>query len=372
MKSVGTSKEIVIVGGGIVGISLASTLCRTGCSVTVLERHARLFEETSTHNSGVIHAGIYYPPGSRKARTCVEGNALTYAFCEKHSIPHRRCGKLLLAFNQKESAALWEIAERAKKNGVKDVALLSAEDALAREPHVGRPRAALLIPSSGVLDVGEYLRVREREAISAGTQILCNAEVVRMEQDRTRPVVHTSRGEMECDLVIGSAGLWSDELEARASVAAKPVRPCRGEYFCVRGEKAGHVMGLVYPIPLPQLAGLGVHVTPAADGSELLIGPNTKWISRKDDYESGRDGAGPFLESARRLLPWLEEKDLHLAYSGIRPKLVGPGESAADFEIEVLGSRRNFISLRGIESPGLTAAPALAREVAGMVEEGRG
>jgi glycerol-3-phosphate dehydrogenase len=172
---------------------------------------------------------------------------------------------------------------------------------------------------------------------------------------------------MDADIVINAAGLWTDSVETLAGFPPRTVRPCRGEYFVVTGPKARKISGLVYPVPHPDTAGLGVHLTKTM-GDDLLIGPNVRWIESKTDYEGGREPLDRFLESARRLLPDLEPEDLQEAYCGIRPKLTGPGEPAADFEIaEFMTDRGLFITLRGIESPGLTAAPAIAREVTARV-----
>lgn len=360
----GASLEIAIVGGGIVGVCAAGALSRAGFEVTLLEQRARLFEETSTHNSGVIHAGLYYPEGSRKARTCVRGRELTYEFCAARDVPHAKCGKLLLALEESEVPALHELLQRAYANGAMEIREISPGEALRLEPNLARPVAALYSPESGVLDVGAYLHAREREALAAGAMLLTGAQVTAIDLNEGGARIESTRGAMRADLVIGAAGLWSDTIEQLAGVSAKPVRTCRGEYFAVYGERARLVSRLVYPVPGTNLAGLGVHLTPTTAG-ELLVGPNARWIDSRGNYEEDREGPGAFLESARRLLPALTREDLRTGYAGIRPKLVGPGEPAGDFEIEV---HSRFLSIRGIESPGLTAAPALAEEIVALVE----
>lgn len=364
----GISLKIAVVGGGIVGVCAAEALARAGHEVTLLERNARLFEEISTHNSGVIHAGLYYPEGSRKARTCVRGAALTYEFCVAHGVPHRRCGKLLLALSEEEVPALRSLIARAAANGAENVREVSPAEALELEPNIARPIAALFSPDSGVLDVGAYLQARERQALAAGATLLTHAEVTSIDFSDGNATLETTRGEMQADIVVGAGGLWSDELEARAGLPTIPVRLCRGEYYAVYGPRAALVSRLIYPVPGKTLAGLGVHLTPTPAG-ELLIGPNARWIKDKNDYETEREGPAAFLESVRRLLPSLEESDLRLGYTGIRPKLAGPEGPAADFEIAQLGPGGRFLSVRGIESPGLTAAPALAEEIAAIVHK---
>ncbi len=364
----GNRPEIVVAGGGIAGVCAAAELARRGFAVTLLERHSRLFEETSTHNSGVIHAGLYYPPGSLKARTCVPGNRLTREFCERAGVPHRICGKLVVAHDETETAALENLLRNARSAGAPDVTRVPPEFVREREPSIRTPVAALWSPATGVLDVAEYLNARERDARRAGAEILTGAAVTGIRRDGSRLRIETTRGDTPADILVNAAGLWTDDLEKLAGLPSKTVHPCRGEYYVVTGRKAALVNGLVYPVPHADTAGLGVHLTRTA-GGELLIGPNVNWTGSRTDYESGREPPDRFLESARELLPALEMTDLREGYSGIRPKLSPPGAPAADFEIGVEPAGGAFVvSLRGIESPGLTAAPALALETAVRIE----
>lgn len=362
-------QRIAIVGGGIVGICTATALARSGREVVVLERHGRPFEEASTHNSGVVHAGIYYPPGSLKARSCVEGNRLTWAFCTRHEIPHRRCGKLVFAYSNEEARALRELLTRARANGATGVEEITPAGALAREPHIRAPLAALLSADSGVLETASYLKAREREALRAGVEIVLNAGVRAIHRRADAITLETDRGELEADVVVNAAGLWTDRIEELAELSPRQVHPCRGEWWSVRGPKAELVSALIYPVPGASLVGLGVHLTPQPWSGELLVGPNAVWVEEKDDYaRTPREPAERFLESARHLLPALEPGDLHEAYTGLRAKLSGPGEPPADFEVAFADEERRLLCIRGIESPGLTAAPALAGEVVRVLD----
>ncbi len=359
--------EIAVIGGGVAGLCTATELARLGHTAVLLERHARLFEETSTHNSGVIHAGLYYPSGSLKARSCVTGNRLTREFCEQYGVSHRICGKVIAAYSETEAAELDSLYRQAKQNGATGVRLITPDELNRIEPTVRPAVSALYSPATGILDIGDYLKAREREAIRAGVTILTSAEVLKIGTRNGRFTVRSSRGDLATDAVINAAGLWTDNVETLAGLIPKPVRPCRGEYFVVTGAKAQQINGLVYPVPHSDRSGLGVHLTKTVSG-DLLIGPNVRWIDSKTDYETDREPLDRFLESTRKLLPGLEPGDLREAYTGIRPKLSGPGDPSADFEIadnRVDGAL--FLSLRGIESPGLTAAPALALEVANRI-----
>ncbi len=208
-------KTAVVIGGGVVGLCTASELARRGAAVVLIERHGRLFEETSTHNSGVVHAGFYYPPGSRRARTCVVGNRLTWEFCDRHEIAHRRSGKLVVAWTPGEAAKLKDLLATARANGA-NVAEAAAGQCAEREPSLKPPLAALWSPHTGVLDVGGYLLAREREARSLGAEILVSAEVLSVRGDP--PVVESTRGAVEAHVVVNAAGLWTDDVERRATL----------------------------------------------------------------------------------------------------------------------------------------------------------
>lgn len=350
--------DVAVIGGGVVGLSCAYDLARRGRSVVLFERHARLGEETSTHNSGVIHAGIYYPEGSLKARLCVEGRRALIARLRAWDIPHRIGGKLIVAQDGPEIAVLERLRENAERNGVTDLRLLDPAQVRALEPHVVA-RPALYSPGTGVFDVGAYLRALEARLVEASGVVLTNAPVIAVDRHASGIEVATeSRGGVRARLVVNAAGLFADDIAAMCGETGHRIHPCRGEYAVVIPRKAHVVSNLVYPVP--GHLGLGVHLTRTVHG-ELWLGPDARFIDDKGDYEGNRGPAEDFFDEAHRLCPALEPGDLRVGPSGIRPKRQGPGEAAADFHIEPQTDDPRILHMIGIESPGLTASPAIGR-----------
>jgi L-2-hydroxyglutarate oxidase LhgO len=352
--------DVAIIGGGIVGLSCAYEFARAGKIVVLLERNTRLGEETSTHNSGVIHAGIYYPPGSLKARMCVEGREILERRLPKWRVPHRFCGKLIVATDSDQIEKLEQLAKNGSGNGVSGLALIDKHAAEKIEPNIACT-AALWSPGTGVLDQAEYLHAVEVRALELGAQIVTGAEVVAVERDGPTIRIRTNgRGELEAGMLINAAGLHADSVAQMCGDERFTIRPCRGEYASVIPRKANLINGLVYPVPEP--AHLGVHLTKTI-GGELWLGPNARFIESRSDYESDRLSPESFYEAAQRMCPSLERTDLRLGPSGIRPKLSGPGEPARDFVIEKQPDDQRIVHLVGIDSPGLTAAAAIGKHI---------
>ncbi len=348
--------DVAVIGGGVVGLSCAYDLAQRGRSVVLFERHSRLGEETSTHNSGVIHAGIYYPNGSLKARLCLQGRRRLIARLREWDIPHRIGGKLIVAQDGPEIAVLERLRENAEGNGVTDLRLLDGAQVRELEPHVVA-RPALWSPGTGVFDVGAYLRALETRLIAAGGVVLTDAPVVGIERNEYRIDIFTAtRGRVRARLVINAAGLFADDIAAMCGETGHRIYPCRGEYAIVIPRKAQVVTNLVYPVP--GHLGLGVHLTRTVHG-ELWLGPDARFIDDKGDYESNRRLAEDFFDEAHRLCPALEPGDLRVGPSGIRPKRHGPGEAAPDFHISPQRDDPRILHMIGIESPGLTASPAI-------------
>jgi glycerol-3-phosphate dehydrogenase len=357
----------VIIGGGVVGCAIAAELSTTYQDVFVLEQQPRAGMGTSTRNSGVIHSGIYYPPGSLKARHCVEGNRLLYEFCVAHDVPHRLCGKMVVASHAGEEAQLEALMRNGQANGVAGLRLLTTAEMRAREPHV-QGAAALEVPSTGIVSSEDLVKAYARIAQGRGANIVTHAQVTRLEPARSTVRVTSSAGEIAARCLINSAGLYADEVAALLGNTKYKIYPVRGEYCEVVRQRGHLVNALVYPMPHHDRLSLGVHLTKTLWGT-VLVGPTARYIAEKDDYERDREPVGKFAESARRLLPELQDTDLLPAYSGIRPKLVPPGAPAADFVIERDAAVPQAIHLVGIESPGLTSAPSIARDVARMAAE---
>ena len=340
---------------------------RRGYSTCVLERHARPGLETSTHNSGVIHAGIYYPPGSAKARLCVEGRALLYDFCERHGVPYARCGKLIVAQDDEEVRELDALRVRGAANGVEGLEIVDRAFIAAREPAV-RAVAALWSPETGILDAEALVKALVRAGEAAGAIVLTGARLVDAAGTRRRgaPDRNTNR----------SSRAWSSTPRACMRTRCRgmlggerfTIYPCRGEYAELAPARRSLVNGLVYPVPHASGHGLGVHLTRTL-GGHVWIGPTARYQVRKDDYETDREALEAFLEPTARLLPGVTIGDLRLSGSGIRPKLNPPGESFADFMIRRDRSNPCVVQAAGIESPGLTACLAIANRVREIVAE---
>jgi L-2-hydroxyglutarate oxidase LhgO len=355
---------IVIIGAGVVGLSCALSLMQRGREVVVLERHRRAGLETSTHNSGVIHAGLYYPPGTLKARLCVEGRDRLKAFCAQHGVPHHLSGKLIVATDAAEEPALETLATNAAAN---DVALeiVDAVFVRRREPHV-RATRALWSPLTGWIDADAYVTALQREVLRLGGHVLPGSPVLGVETAGDLVEVVTPRERIEAACVVNAAGLFADDVSALCGGEAFTIYPCRGEYAELTSKASALLNGLVYPVPHHSGHGLGVHLTKTAGGT-VWLGPTIRYQDRKDDYEQDREPLEAFLAPTQDLLPAVTMADLRLSGSGIRAKLHPPTERFADFMIRRDARQPWLIQTAGIDSPGLTSSLAIGERVATLV-----
>jgi L-2-hydroxyglutarate oxidase LhgO len=364
--------DVTIVGGGVVGLTIAAAVAAPQRSVLLLERNESFGQETSSRHSGVIHAGIYYPPGSLKARLCVRGRRLLYETCERYGVAHERLGKLIVAVEDGEREQLEALRKRGEANGVEGLRMLSGEEVRALEPNVAAV-AALESPETGIIDSHALMRLYLGLARERGTMVAFNKSVA--EITRRYDGYDVTAGEaggttrFGTRVLVNSAGLQADRIAALAGIdvdaAGYRLHYCLGEYF--RWNARRPVQRLVYPVP--EAIGLGIHVTPDLEGS-LRLGPNARYLEEVS-YRVDANQRRPFYESVRRFVPSIRYEDLSPDFAGVRPKLQGPGEPPRDFVVsdETDKGFPGLINLIGIESPGLTSSPAIAEVVADMVRE---
>ncbi|MBI5482379.1 MAG: NAD(P)/FAD-dependent oxidoreductase [Deltaproteobacteria bacterium] len=367
--------DSAVIGAGIIGLACAERLSRAGRSIVVLERHDRPIQETSSRSSQVVHAGLYYPTGTWKARLCVSGNRALYGWCEAHGVPHARLGKLVVATTPDEEPELHRLLAQGQANGVPNLSLADTAFVRAKEPDV-RATAALWSPDTGVLDVHALAESLVAEASSRGATFAWrhrltalersgDAWALRLDGPDGQPVTLRARH------VVNAAGLDSDTIAALAGIdldtAGYRLHYAKGRYFRLKAK--GRVRHLVYPVPAAHLAGLGVHVTVGLDG-DVRLGPDVTYLpDRRIDYAVPESLGPDFARAAARFLPFVTPELVEPDQAGIRPKLSGSGEPFRDFVIAEESARGlpGLVNLVGLESPGLTCALEIAREVEALL-----
>lgn len=353
--------DVAVVGAGVTGLASGRAIAERGASVCVLERHARPGLDTSTHNSGVIHAGMYYPAGTLKARLCVDGRHLLYEFCEARKIPHRKCGKLIVGHDAQELQQLEALKARGDANGVEGLAIVDRAFITSREPSVDAP-FALWSPETGIVDAEDLVKTLLRDAQDAGAMFLPGSPLRSADRRNDGVLLRTPQEEILARVVVNAAGLFADDVSRMVGGETFTIHPCRGEYAQLTPAKRSLVNGLVYPLP-PKYS-LGVHVVKTMNG-DVWLGPTARYQERKDDYETDRLPVEAFIEPARRLIRGITVDDLRLGGSGIRPKLHPPSDSFADFLIRRDRENPFVVQASGMESPGLTSCLA----VGGMIRD---
>ena len=357
--------DAIIIGAGVVGLAIAETLARSGRSVIVIEAAEGIGTVTSSRNSEVIHAGIYFPEGSLKARLCVEGRHALYDWCDRHHVPYRRSGKLIVATNDAEVSAITALEQKSHANGVNDVYMISAEAAMRLEPALSCT-AALVSPSTGILDSHAFMLSLQGEAEAHGAAFAFHTPFLRAELGGNTLHVETGGAEpmrLSTSILINCAGLAASQaanaMEGLDAAHIPETLYAKGNYFSLRGRAP--FQHLIYPAP--HTHGLGVHLTLDL-GGQARFGPDVEWVETLD-YEVDPKRSEGFDDAIRRYWPSLPDHALIPAYSGIRPKISGPNDPAPDFRIdgpEVHGVS-GLVNLFGIESPGLTSSLAIARAV---------
>jgi L-2-hydroxyglutarate oxidase LhgO len=357
--------DAIVVGAGVVGLAVARALAQRGLETIVLEAEHHIGSGTSSRNSEVIHAGIYYPTGSLKAQLCVRGKQLLYDYCDSHGVPHRRCGKLIVASSHEQVAVLEKLQATGRANGVAELRLITAAEARAIEPELACV-AALESSSTGIVDSHGLMLALQGDGEAAGAMLAfeapvlggqCGPEGITLEVGGAQPM------RIRAGLLVNSAGLQAPALAATlAGLPPEHVPPAylaKGNYYSLAGRSP--FSRLIYPVPEP--GGLGVHLTLDL-GGQARFGPDVEWVAQPD-YRVDPARAAGFYASIRRYWPGLPDGALQPGYAGIRPKISGPGEPAADFVIqgEAEHGVKGLVNLFGIESPGLTASMAIAEAV---------
>jgi len=367
--------DITIIGAGVIGLAIGDALSESCNNLFVVEKHSTFGQETSSRNSEVIHAGIYYPKGSLKARLCVEGNALLYEYCRKYDIPHKNCGKLIVATSEEEIEVILGIKETAAGNGVY-LSLFEKDQVAEMEPDIFALKA-LFSPTTGIVDSHSLMKRFETNTVNNGGQFVYGSEVNSVRKIEggyeitvigpdSEPFSFTTR------ILINSAGLTSDVIAEMAGIKDKnlEISFCKGEYFRVNPPKNRLISRLIYPIPHHNMEGIGVHVTVDMTGG-VKLGPDVTYLdTRVYDYKVDPSKQEEFWKSARKFLPFLQFEDIAPDMAGIRPKIQKRGEPVHDFYIKEESERglKGLINLIGMESPGLTSCLAIARLVNEMVK----
>jgi L-2-hydroxyglutarate oxidase LhgO len=360
--------DCAVIGAGVVGLAVARALALRGREVIVLESEGAIGTGTSSRNSEVIHAGIYYPQGSLKAQLCVEGKQRLYAYAEERGLPHRRCGKLIVATSAAQVGQLEAIAAKARANGVDDLVPLSRAQARAMEPAL-ECLAALHSPSTGIVDSHALMLSLQGDLEHAGGVLALKSGVVGAECGGTGIVLKSADGTaLRCHSVVNAAGLAAPRLarqfEGLPAAAVPGAWFAKGSYFTLAGRAP--FSRLIYPVP--EAAGLGVHLTLDL-GGQAKFGPDVQWVASPDDLVVDPARGEGFYAEVRKYWPALPDGALLPGYAGIRPKISGPGEAAADFMIQGPAAHGvpGLVNLFGIESPGLTSSLAIGRRVGDLL-----
>jgi len=351
--------DCIVIGAGLVGLAIARALSPYQ-QVIVVEQHPLACSETSSRNSSVIHAGIYYPSNTLKASLCIEGRQALYHYCQEHDIAHQRCGKLILAQNDEEIIALKALQEQAIRNGVSDLHFCDAKELSQREADV-RAKAGLLSPNTGIIDTHAYAQQLMRDIEQKNSHIVYKQRVTHIEHIATGFVLTLNDSDtLHCNTLVNAAGLHAQQLATFISPAhlIPAVHYVKGHYFSYHGKHS--IKHLLYPMPSSHLTGLGIHATLGIHG-ELRFGPDTLSIEQVD-YQFAATSAH-FIHAIERYFPTLDSTQLKPDFTGIRPKIAGNGFS--DFHIHGpnIHGITNYVQLFGIESPGLTASLAIGSYV---------
>ena len=370
--------DVAIVGAGVVGLAIAARLVTHFDNIFVIEKEFSFGQGISSRNSEVIHAGIYYPSDSLKAKTCVEGNRMLYEICQNNNIPHKKIGKLIVATNTKEERQVEALVRRGKSNGVAGLEIIVSSDIKKLEPNI-QGNCALLSPESGIVDSHKLMEFFCIKAKENGAGIVYQSKVKSIQKQNSLYQIEVEDSQNELfkfasKFVINAAGLSSDVIASMAGLNTNKLdydlKYCKGQYFRLSPNKSRLINRLIYPVPKQSDGGLGIHLTPDISG-QVKLGPDAQYLTeRVEDYEVDKNKQKEFCGSVNKFAPFIDIDDIYPDMAGIRPKLEGPEGNFRDFVIkdESDNGFPGFINLIGIESPGLTSAVSIAKYVENLLK----
>ena len=358
--------HVAIVGGGVIGSAVAWELSKYKLDVAVFEKGVDVCSGTSKANSGVVHSGINSSPGSLKARFCVEGNKMFQALSEKLGFSLKWVGKYVIAKNKEETDELERLKKVGEENNVPSLEIQSGSEVIQKEPNVSCYEG-LWVPTAGIILPYEFTIALAENAVLNNVVFYLETKVNGLKKTSDGFLIETNRGVFQSNVVVNAAGLNCIDVVSMLEKPDFKVYPCRGEYLILDKEYGNLINSMIYPVPVRELGVLGVHITPTIEGN-ILLGPSAEFIDDPDDTSTTRDMMKTLIKEAKEIIPVIPEKGVITAYSGIRCKLASPEEGGwADYRIEESKQNPGLINLLGIESPGLTAAPAIAKEISSML-----
>jgi len=358
--------HVAIVGGGVIGSSIAWELSKYKLDVVVFEKGSDVASETSKANSGVVHSGINSPPSSLKARYCVEGNKILQSLANELGFPLQWVGKYVIAKNEEETKELERLKKVGIDNGVPGLEIKNGTE--VTEPNVSC-FAALWVPTAGIVSPYKFTMALAENAAENNVKFLLETKVTNLKKQKDGFIIKTSKGDFQSPLVVNAAGLNCREIVSMVEEPDFQVYPCRGEYLVLDKKHSSLLNSMIYPVPPKELGVLGIHITPTIEGN-ILLGPSAEFIDNAENKKTTREMMKNLLNEAKEIIPAIPDKAVINAYSGIRCKLASPEDGGwADYRIEESKQISGLISLLGIESPGLTGAPAIAKEVARMISQ---
>jgi glycerol-3-phosphate dehydrogenase len=363
MKS---KSDVLVVGGGIVGCAIARELSKFKIETALLEKENDVCCGVSKGNSGVLHTGLYYPKGSLKAKLCVEGRLMFPKLAEQLNVPLKLCGKHVVAKTNEELQDLEDLKTVGEENGVQGLKIISGKELKKREPSIDA-LSALYSPVAGIVLPYLFTIALAENALTNGVKIHVNTKVLAIKQENGGFRLTTNRGVFYTDMIINSSGLYADRISTMVGIDEYKLYPCRGEYLVLDKRCNELINSMIYPVP-PKVAGvLGVHLTPTIDGN-ILIGPSAEFINYREDSKTTKEKIQQLISGAKKLLPSIPLNEIIYAFSAVRSKIT-PSEEKESRDFIIQEDLENFINLIGIESPGLTASPAIAKMVVEMIKK---